>query len=219
MNKPTYLLLIAVSSLVSLASAQEPKWDARIDLGGNIPFNTKLTDLNGPVSGEDFKMGAGFQMDMAISYHVTPWLAVGPELGMTFNWVDSLGPVSYENVTLFQMPIMATVTLQYPKGRLQPFIGGGVGGVASFLTFGNDYYYYYYYDEPDGSGADFVFGFEAYAGLRYEVGHNWSIGVVYRYLQTDPQSWNVDFHNGGDLHVAVDTLRFQSICLIFTGTF
>jgi opacity protein-like surface antigen len=216
----SHLIPVAACAIASIVSAQEPKWDARIDIGGIFPTDSKLTQLNGPVSGEEFKLDTGIALDMAVSYHVTPWLAVGPELGLTFNSVDSLGSLTYPDTSLFQMPLMATVTLQYPyKGRFQPFVGAGVGGVASFLTFGNNYYYDYYYNEPDGSGADFVFAFEAYGGLRYQVAHNWSIGVVYRYLQTDPQSWDVEFHNGCELQVAVNSLHFHSLCLIFTGTF
>src|SRR5215468_8920951 len=104
---------------------------------------------------------------MGLDYRITPWLSVGGELGFLYNNVDSFGQFSYHDTSLFQMPLMANVTLEYPaRGRFVPFIGAGFGGVANLLTFGEHYDYYYYYSEPDGSGSDFVLALQAYGGLH-----------------------------------------------------
>ena len=128
-------------------------------MGGSFGASADLKEFAGPLSGQQMKLSPGFQFDLGMGYRVTPWLQAGPELGMNFCSVDAFGDFSYRNTSLFQMPIMANVTLEYPYwGRLVPYIGGGIGGVASFLTFGNHWEY-----EPDGSGSDFVLGFEALA--------------------------------------------------------
>ena len=95
-------------------------------------------------------------------------------------------------------------------------------GVASFMTFGGggpySYYDYYYY-EPAGTGADFSLGFQAFGGLRFRVSETMNLGVVYRYLATDRQHWDVEWWNGADFGISVDSIRMHSICLVFSGTF
>jgi len=192
-------------------------------MGGVIPEDASLREFNGPANGQKLKLDPGFQFDLSAGYRFTPWLEVGPELGFTFNSVDSIGGWSYHDTTLGQILMMANVRLEYPpKSRLAPFIGAGVGGVASFLTFGGgtDYYDGYYYDDgPDGTGSDLVWAFQALGGLRYRVSENVSLGLEYRFLLTEPQRWDVEWWNGQDFTVGVDSLRMHSVCLVFTAKF
>jgi opacity protein-like surface antigen len=90
--------------------------------------------------------------------------------------------------------------------------------VASFLTFGDHSGYYYYY-EPDGTGSDFSLAFQLFGGVRYRVADKWNLGLEYRYLVTDPQRWDVDWWNGSNFTVSIDSLRMHSICLVFSGEF
>ncbi len=195
-----------------------PRWTARVDLGGTIPQNPSLTEFGGPVSGEKLELDPGFQCDVAVGYRITPWLEVGPEFGFTLNGVDSIGGWSYPDTSLDQILLMANVRVQYPpESRLAPFVGAGVGGVASFLTFGESDYYCYC--EPAGTGSDFVLGFQVFGGLRYRVADDLSLGVVYRYLATDRQHWGVEWWDGTEFGVSVDSVRLHSVCLVFSGRF
>jgi Outer membrane protein beta-barrel domain len=124
------LVAIGVSLAGQLARSEEPfpRWAARMDLGGTIPQEADLTELGSPVSGEKFKLDPGFQFDISGGYRPTPWLEVGPELGFTFNSVDSIGGWSYHETMLGQILMMANVRLEYPvKSRVAPFIGAGIG--------------------------------------------------------------------------------------------
>ncbi len=221
----TLLLGAAVSLYPTRAAEPFGRWTARLDMGGTIPEDTDLTQLGGPVSGEKFKLDPGFQLDISGGYRITPWLEVGPELGFTFNSVDSIGGWSYHDTMLGQILMMANVRLEYPvKSRLAPFIGAGIGGSASFLTFGggsSGSYPYYYYDdyEPDGTGSDFSLAFQLFGGVRYRVAEKWNLGLEYRYLVTDRQRWDVDWWNGSDFTVSIDPLRMHSICIVFSGEF
>ncbi len=47
------------------------KWDARVDLGGSIPRDARLTDFAGPVSGQRMKLAPGIQFDLALNYRLT----------------------------------------------------------------------------------------------------------------------------------------------------
>jgi opacity protein-like surface antigen len=197
----------------------ESHWAIHVDMGGSIPQDTKLTRLGDPVSGEYLKLSPGVQLDMRLDYKITPWLSVGGELSFLYNSVDSLGQFSYHDTSLFQMPLMANVTLEYPtRGRLVPYMGAGVGGVASVLTFGQNSNYYYY-SEPDGIGSDFVLGWQAYAGLNYRLTAHSRLGVMYRFLYTDRQDWNVEWWNYYEFHVSVDPIQVHSFCLVLSWTF
>ena len=218
-------LLASLVAWLQFAPAEElgldeSRWAYHLDMGGSIPQDTKLTRFGGPVSGEYLKLSPGVQLDMGLDYRITPWLSVGGELDFLYNNVDSFGQFSYHDTSLFQMPLMANVTLEYPtRGRFVPFIGAGVGGVASLLTFGEHNDYYYYYSEPDGSGSTFVFALQAYGGLHYRLTAHARLGVMYRFLYTDRQDWDVEWWNGYDFHVSVDPIQVHSICLVFSCTF
>lgn len=217
------MLLMGSVCPVPMAQPAEPfpRWVGRVDMGGTIPEEADLTQLGGPVSGEKFKLDPGFQFDVSGGYRPTPWLEVGPELGFTFNSVDSIGGWSYPDTTLGQILMMVNVRLEYPvKSRVAPFIGAGIGGAASFLTFGDHSDYYYYYGhEPDGTGSDFALAFQLFGGVRYRVAEKWNLALEYRYLVTDRQQWNVDWWNGSNFTVGIDSLRMHSICLVFSGEF
>ncbi len=209
--------------LGQMAQAPEDfdRWTVRLDMGGVIPEDATLREFGGPVSGERLKLDPGFQFDLALGYRIRPWLEVGPELGFTFNGVDSIGGWSYPNTILGQILMMGNVRLEYPaKSRLAAFAGGGIGGVASFLTFGGDNDYYDYDDHgADGTGSDLVWAYQAFGGLRYRVADKWSLGLEYRFLHTDPQRWDVDWWNGPEFAVGINSLRMHSVCLMLSGTF
>ncbi len=218
------LVVIGAMWPMQTAPAAEPfkRWTGRMDMGGVIPEEANLTEFNGPVSGGKLKLDPGFHYDLALGYRITPWLDVGPELGFTFNGVDSVGGFSYPDTWLGQILMMANVRLEYPpKTRLAPFIGAGIGGVASFLTFGGGTDYYYPYDDhgPDGTGADLALAFQAFGGLRYRVAEKWHLGVEYRYLASDSQRWNVKWRDGANFGIGVDSIRMHAVCLVFSGEF
>jgi hypothetical protein len=87
------VFLTSVAGLPSGLAADEPGFGdvLRLDMGGSIPLDAKLTRLGDPVSGEYLKLSPGVQMDTAFDYKVTPWLLLGGELGFQFNGVDSVG--------------------------------------------------------------------------------------------------------------------------------
>lgn len=217
------VVLLTPFLLIPGASAADSngRWRLRIDAGGVIPQETDLREFDGPTGDNKFKLNAGFQYDMALDYQVTPWLGIGPELGLAFNGVDSIGDWSYSDTTLFQMLMMANVVVQYPgDGPLIPFAGAGIGGSAGFLTFWGDYYDDDYpYGDPEGAAADIVLAFQAFGGLRFRVSENFELGVVYRVLATQPRHWEVDWDYGPDFDVATDRLIMHSVCLVFSGTF
>jgi len=190
-----------------------------MDIGGNIPEEVTLTEFDGPMGDKTFDLNAGFQFDISGGYRIMPWLEVGPEFGFLINGVDSIGDWSTSDAVLFQVLMMANVRVEYPtQGRLVPFAGAGIGGSASFLSFGGGGGYYYYY-EPLGDAADCVLAWQGFAGVEYRLSDNTRLGLEYRYLSTNPQHWDVDWWTGADFEVGVDNIRIHTICLVFSGSF
>jgi len=223
MKTITKLVLVTVGCLACSAAADElssrpEKWSVRFDIGGSIPDDPSLSRIGGPVTGGDeMELSPGIQFDFAVGYRIKPWLALEGELGFTYNEVDSVGNWDYPDSDLSQMLLMANVVFEYPRGPLVPFAGIGAGGVFSSLTFGN--YYGAYYSDSDGSGTDFVPALQAFGGLRYEFSENWSVGVVYRFLVTDDQEWDVEWWDGRDFRIGVDSVSIHSICLVLSARF
>jgi opacity protein-like surface antigen len=223
MNKYKLLVLVSAGWLALSAAAEdgaslEHRWRFKFDIGGTFPEEAKLTEIGGPVtSGGDLKLSPGLQMDLAAGYRITPWLSVEGEFGFTFNSVESVGNWSYPNSELWQMLMMANVVVEYPRGRFVPYAGFGAGGVLSSLSFGN--YYDYYYSSYDGSGTDFVPALQAFAGVRYQFHPQWSLGVVYRFLATAEQKWDVEWWDGRSFNLAVNSICIQSVCLVVTWSY
>jgi opacity protein-like surface antigen len=214
-------LLVGLLPADASGESSQSKWNLRFDVGGAVPESANLTEFGGPVSGESMELTVGFQFDLAAEYQLTPWMGIGPELGFAVNFVDTIAGISPRDTSLWQMLMMVNAVVQYPtEGPVRPFVGAGAGGVASFLTFYDGYYSgSTYYWGSANTGSDFVFGYQAFGGVRFYFNDSWSVGVIYRYLQTDPQRWSTDWGWGQDLTIGVDSIRMHSICLVLSGDF
>lgn len=213
--------LVALSCLASSALANEDssqRWRIRADIGGNIPISPTVSEFGGPVTGGGkMELDAGVSLDFGIGFKVAPWFILEGEIGFTYNNIDAIGNWSYPNSSLTQMPIMLNAEFCLPLGRLVPFAGIGGGGVLGSITFGN--YYYYYYSESDGWGNNFAPAAQAFAGLRYEISNDMSLGLSYRFLAVPGYNWDVEWWNGADFSFGVDKMFTHSICVTFNAAF
>ncbi|HUE36810.1 MAG TPA: outer membrane beta-barrel protein, partial [Candidatus Acidoferrum sp.] len=88
--------------------------------------------------------------------------------------------------TIANVPILAnaTLSLPIPHTDIVPYIGGGAGGAVSVFdghTFNDGT------DFVQGEESDTVFAYQAFAGVRFTLGPNVSVGVGYKYFATaDP---------------------------------
>ena len=215
------IFTLAIACLAAPALASEDvyqRWRIRADIGGNIPISPTVSELGGPVtSGGKMELDAGMSMDFGIGFKVAPWFILEGEIGFTYNDVDAIGNWYYPNTSLTQMPIMLNSQFCIHVVRLEPFVFIGVSGLLCSVTFGN--YYYYYYSESDGWGNNFVPAAQAFAGLRYEISDDMSLGISYRFLAVPGYDWDVEWWNGDDFSFGVDQMFTHSICITFTATF
>lgn len=221
MKKP--LLLLATLTLLAVSSARasdEYPWDFDFTMGGNIPDSPKLLDGAG-----ELKLNAGFTMSLGLTYHATPWLRVGPEFVLNFNGVDQVGTMDTDGTTtLFQMPMMVNAILEPPlNSPVRPFVGLGVGGSLSVLDSSLYYWdYWYYYEQEGGSDSDFVFSWQAIAGVKWQVNDKAAFGLHYRYIWTDKQEWDytrIGYWYNTDIPIDADSYGTHCITLLFTVSF
>lgn len=196
----------------------DSRWYFRTDLGVSLPMDTDLEEFLGldPAGEVEIEFDAGMRMGVAGGYRISPWLALELESGVLFNSVNDADGESVE-ATLTQVPFMGNLVVQCNNfNRWVPFLGLGAGGVSSVLDI----------DERvdtgagtlilDGSDADLVFAYQAFAGVRYEFNDRMGVGLVYRFMGAQGACWDVENAGAGeDLEIAFDDVFTHSISALF----
>ena len=138
------------------------------DAGPNIVQNVKQTFSTGGELEREFNTGV--RINIAQGYNLTSWAAIELETGFSYN------ELKHSEDWLGNVPFLASAVFKYecPAGWT-PFIGVGGGGSIAFAKtslFHNDSDYY------------LVAAWQGQAGLRYRMGENLALGLVYKYLGT-----------------------------------
>ena len=185
MKKILSSLLVAVVG-VSLAfpitgSAQDEqgRWFLKADAGGNWTEDTEITEFFGQSlpPGAKVKFDPGLRLGFAGGYNFTDWFAMEAELGIMANSIDSITGARRVEADFANVPLLLNAKLKYPNQTpFTPYIGGGVGFSTSILDvedlqIGSTY--------MSGSEADVVFAYQAFAGVRYNLNENMSLGLEY----------------------------------------
>ncbi len=138
----------------------------------------------------NLKFNPGPKLDVAGGYQFTESLAVEVQAGVLFLFSNNTRFNGFEEVheDFLQFPIMANLSYQIPHwSSFRPFVGVGIGGVYTAL----------YDDEGIGLntvGDDFNFGYQGFAGVRYQINQQLALGLEYKFMGT------LD-HNFGNLHL------------------
>lgn len=199
-------------------------WFAGADLGGVVAQDSQLSRFANLSLNDRMEFGAGIGMDVYGGYAFNQYLAVGGTVGWTWNPINSIGGASVHDTSFSSVPFMANVVLQYPiaKTRIIPYIGAGVGGALT--VFDSDGYTRYangnsvtIYD----AASDFVFAWQAFAGVRVELNDNLSVGIGYRYLWMDSSSYSFepDWYYGSTVRIGMDSVQSHLAALTFTMKF
>jgi opacity protein-like surface antigen len=205
-----------VGCLALQAQNAESKWYFRGDLGAALAQETDVKQFLGPVDGVEVDFDPGLQLGVAGGYRITPWLAVELESGVLFNSVHEVGGDSID-ASLTQLPFMANLVVQCNNfDRWVPFVGLGAGGVSSILDIdqrfaanGGTLY-------VEGNDVDLVFGYHAFAGLRYEFNDRMGVGLIYRFMGSQGAAWEVeDAFDVEDLEIELDDVFTHSVSIVF----
>jgi opacity protein-like surface antigen len=211
------LTALLVSSRVE---AQERGGYMRMDAGGNITMDTDLKEFFGPVApGSKVSFDPGYRFGFAGGYNITDWFGAEGQLGVYGNNIRSItGATRVSDAWFWNDPLMANIRLQLPnRSIITPYIGGGAGG--SFSTLSVDHISIGGVT-LQGTQTTAVWAAQAFAGLRFKLGHGMGLGVEYRYFVTGEPEWNAAVPFGAPS----DKLRFggaqtHSICLVFESRF
>ena len=191
----------------------------RFDLGPTFTEDGRLTELGSGSGGNEVRYDTGFTFDASAGYAFNNWVAAELQLGTTWNEIDSVEGVRMNDTFLFNVPIMANVILQWPipRTRLVPYLGGGVGG--STTVFDTDGF-----DDGVvtlvGSDSDFVFAWQGFAGLRFEINERMFLGLAYKYLATGDSSYEYEALFGGpDFDLGIEGTRSHTVTFSFSMKF
>jgi opacity protein-like surface antigen len=189
------------------------------DLGGSIPAGGALTDASGYAAAGKVSYDAGLSLGVAAGYQFNPYLAVEVQSGWNVNQIDSIPGFSVSDTYFSSVPILVNGIFQWPipRTRLVPFIGAGVGGAATI--FDTDHMVNNTVALV-GADSDFVFAWQAFAGLRFNISEQFSAGVAYKYYSTDDSEYRyVPVYYGPDLRLGFEGLQLHQIVLTCTLKF
>jgi len=169
---------------------------SKFEIGPTFRPDGEVTKFGGFPDGNKISYDVGFNFDMAIGYAFNQWLSVEGEFGWNGNQINDVQGFQQSSTYLYNLPFLANVVLQYPiyRTRLIPYLGGGVGGSVS--VFDTDFFSNGA-TSLVGNDSDFVFAYQAFAGLRFEIDDKMSAGVGYKYFGTSDSSYSFEPAFGG----------------------
>jgi opacity protein-like surface antigen len=230
MRTSTTALLIVIAGCLLVPSsgqAQQPVFVTRdsgpyfrVDVGAAIPQDGRLDRFGSFPAGNEVRYEAGFNSSLAGGFAFSRYLAAELELGANGNQIDSVKGFAVTDTFLYHFPILANGVLRcpIPQTRLVPYVGGGVGGSSTVFDtqgFSNRAF------TLIGSDSDFVFAWQAFAGLRFELNEQMSLGLGYKYFAADSSSYRFSsrFHGGPDLSLSFQGMRSHLATASFTFKF
>lgn len=182
-----FTVVFAAVSSGQETEPQEPVYRAWLEAGVAFPQTTELHSFLGT---SKVKFNPGFRVGLGSGYDFTPYFALDWEIGVIGNSVSDL------DAFLTQVPLLINATFQYQNQTgFRPFVGGGIGGASSAIDI-----------DDIGSDYDFVFAWQAMAGVKYELRTGLNLGLLYKYLWTGDTQWDLE-----DERLEMDGMRTHSI--------
>ena len=217
-------------ALLSLLAVQgeESRFYIKGDLGGNLTSDSQGSIRGDPAFGYIFgtrnialkaRFEPGERAGLACGYQITDWFAAEGEIGAVVNEVEGVG---FRDGTFASVPFLFNVKLQYPNHtHWTPYIGAGLGVSAAILdadtiiasnTFTD-------FQRVHTSGADAVFAYQAFAGLRYRLNERMGLSVEYRYLATEAPEWDLEIGGGPHATLSLGRIETHAFSLAFDYRF
>lgn len=187
-----YCILIVVFCATCVFGQQgriQPRPYVRGDLGPSIVEDSDADFFPGSGS-VSLELDPGIRFGVAGGAFFGDYFSLELETGWIINEVDSISGFTDVDAWLFQAPLLVNGMFQFKNNTgLTPFLGAGAGGNVLGIEIDDA-------DSPsvslDGDESDFVFAWQVFAGLKFEINNNLSVGIIYRYLWSDDAEWEVD---------------------------
>jgi OOP family OmpA-OmpF porin len=190
------------------AGAETSKMYVTVDAGAAWQQN-----LNAKGNGE-ISFDTGFRSDVALGYNFCKDFSAELETGVIDNSINSIAgrPLSSYGASadVYEIPMLVNAIYRVPlKGAWTPYVGAGVGGVATCLDAKNVPLL-----NPSYSSTDFTFAYQATAGLKYAVSKNIELGIAYKFIGTTDHNWSDD-----NVNVKTDGSVTHAVLASFTWKF
>jgi opacity protein-like surface antigen len=186
--------------------------------GGDVYFNADLggvltQDLIVRSAGTKVPVDPGIAGNLSLGYDITDALAVELQTGATSSSVNTsantVPAFAGFDVNMYQVPMLANIIFKAPiPGGLTPYVGAGIGGVATELELHHRSYYQ--------SDTDLALGYQAQAGVRCALNRHTELGVGYRFLGTSSHTW---FPNNPAAYTSTGPTFSHSILATLTISF
>ncbi len=223
MNSSRFLrvTLASICGLAGLRSASAESYYADglygwYEGGPALVEDAKVQDFFGEtIDGNKMKFDPGFHFGLGIGREVTQFFRVELESGFNYNSIKSIGDATASSGNIYRVPVLANLVLQYPnRTRFVPMIGAGAGAHwavldAQNISLGST--------SLNDDSSTWTFGYQGYAGVRYQFRENMNLGVFYHYSVADGPSWEFDSAPGGNFKL--DSLRTHTLSLTFGWDF
>jgi opacity protein-like surface antigen len=176
--------------------AEQNHFYLQADVGGTSARDVQLREFFGqPITANsEIKLDPGIRLGIRAGYGLTDWLAAEVETGISANNIDSITSASEANGSIANVPVLLNLRLQVPeKNRFAPYAGAGFG-IASTILSGDQITIVHPGGSTilDGSVADGVFAYQAFAGLRFAINDRTGLSFEYRYFHTEKSNMSAD---------------------------
>lgn len=165
----------------------------------------------------------GVAADGALGYAFDKYFSLDFESGYIWAQLDNVPGYIVHDSSIGNVPLLAnaTLSLPIPHTNIVPYLGAGVGGAVAVFDardFSNQVGTQFV--TVDGSDSEAVFAYQAFAGVRFLLTPNLSLGVGYKYFATgnptfsypsvDPTLPNLDIaFKGVHTHSVMFTLEWD----------
>jgi opacity protein-like surface antigen len=167
------------------------------------------------VSGNTVEFDTGFHFGIGIGRELTRYLRIEVESGFNYNALKSIQDATASSGNIYRVPVLGNLVLQYPnRTGIVPVIGAGVGAHwalfnAQNVELGST--------TLNDDSETWVFGYQGYAGIRYQFRENMDLGIFYHFSVADGPSWEFASAPGGNFKL--DSIRTHSLSLTFGWRF
>lgn len=192
----------------------------RAAAGVSLTEEGQVTQFTPGGSGGAIDFDPGFNANIAVGFAFNQYFGLELEFGGSGGKIHSVKGLSIQDTFFYQAPFLANVVLQYPVPRtiMVPYLGAGAGGsVTAFDTdvFSNGTATLY------GSDSDFVFAWQFFAGVRFDLNEHMSLGGGYKYFATGDSSFSYPSYPfpGPDAHLGIEGTRSHMILFVFNMKF
>lgn len=151
----------------------------RFEAGVSLPQEVSIRSVAGvDLSGVEASFDPGPRTTLALGIAYQKYFSFEIESGWLYNQGEVEDEAGRTKLDMHQVPIMANAIVRFPvHSRIYPYAGGGAGGVGTFWESRES--------DSDFSEDDWVFGYQAFAGVAFALKKNLDLGVFYKFLGTE----------------------------------